>query len=79
MKVLLGNAAFSNRDWMKPDAEAWAKEFAPFGEKYKDDPAIAGFCVKDEPQTYELDGLVPMAQTILDQSGKLPYINLYPL
>ncbi len=79
MKVLLGNAAFSNRDWMKPDAEAWAKEFAPFAEKYKDDPAVAGFYVKDEPQTYELDGLVPMAQTILDQSGKLPYINLYPL
>ena len=79
MKVLLGNPAFSNRDWTKPDPEGWAAEFARFAEKYKDEPAVAGFYVKDEPQTYELDGLVPMAKTILEQSGKLPYINLYPL
>ena len=37
MKVLLGNSAFGNRDWMKPDPDGWAADFAPFAEKYKDD------------------------------------------
>ena len=79
MKVLLGNPVFSNRDWRNPSPEDWARDFAPFAAKYKDDPAVAGFYVKDEPQTGELDGLAPMAQLILEQSGKLPYINLFPM
>ena len=48
-----GNA-MSNRDWRNPDVEQWRKDILPVVEKYRDNPTVMGYYVKDEPETADL-------------------------
>ncbi len=72
------NKAMSNRDWKNPDVEQWRKDIAPVVAKYKDNPTVLGYYVKDEPETAELDGLAQMGALLMEMApNKLPYMNLF--
>ena len=72
-----GNA-MSNRDWRNPDVEQWRKDILPVVEKYRDNPTVMGYYVKDEPETADLPGLFQMATLLKELApGKLAYVNLF--
>ena len=78
MKALyMDGNAMSNRDWKNPDVEQWRKDIQPIVEKYKDNDAVLGYYVKDEPFYNELPGLFAMGTLMKELAPeKLAYMNL---
>ena len=79
VKVLFHDGgSVSNRDWLNPAPDKWREEVRPVVEKYKDNPAVYGYYVKDEPTHVELPGVFAMADLLKELApGKLAYVNLF--
>jgi len=69
---------FSNQNLKEYDVAEWEKKVIPVVEKYKDDPVVYGFYVRDEPNGDEVDGALKMADIVQAAApNKMVYLNLY--
>lgn len=58
-----GNA-FSNQNLKVYDVDVWKAKVASAVEKYRDDPGVYGFYVRDEPNGDEIDGVLKLAEIV---------------
>ncbi len=80
LKVFYGsfNSAIGRYDWRNPNVEVWRQEYASIVEKYKDEDAVMGYYVKDEPSYAELPGVFEVGTMFKEMApNKVAYLNLY--
>ncbi|MBQ2620540.1 MAG: hypothetical protein IJF84_04315 [Thermoguttaceae bacterium] len=65
VELILGDGAYTNPAWQTAE--------------YFDRPCFAGTYVTDEPGTDDYDHLAAICNKYVEQTGKVPYINLLPM
>ena len=65
VELILGDGAYTNPAWQTAE--------------YFDRPCFAGTYVTDEPGTDDYDRLAAICNKYVEQTGKVPYINLLPM
>ena len=65
VELILGDGAYTNPAWQTAE--------------YFDRPCFAGTYVTDEPGTDDFDRLAAICNKYVEQTGKVPYINLLPM
>ncbi len=79
LAALVYDPRISGYHWKDVNPEEAEKRVKAAVLEVKDNPAVMGFYVKDEPSMQEFDGLAVVVKLIHKYApGKLAYINLFP-